>query len=86
MPGARSSASLKTRRDEIGAARISSRSRVIAVVGLLASIIGDSPVTVMVSCTVLSFMSMSMAKVWPARTRMPSRRTMAKPGSSAVTT
>ena len=86
MPGAKSSASLKRRREVMGAARISSRSRVIEVVGLLVSIIGESPVTVIVSCNVLSFRSKSIVKVAPARTRMPSRRTVEKPASSAVMT
>ncbi len=86
MPGARSSASLKTRRDEMGAARINSRSSVIEVVGLLVSIIGESPVTVIVSCRALSFRSKSMVKVAPARTRMPSRRIVENPVSSAVIT
>ena len=63
MPGARSSASLNTRRELIGAARMRSRSRVIEVVALLVSIIGESPVTVTVSCRVLNPICTSMVKV-----------------------
>ena len=65
---------------------MSSRSSVIEVVGLLVSIIGESPVTVMVSCRALSLRSKSMENVAPARTRMPSRRTVEKPVSSAMIT
>jgi hypothetical protein len=55
------------------------------LVGFCVSIIGDSPVTVTLSCTVLSDISMSTVKVPPARMRMPSRLYDAKPVSSADT-
>jgi hypothetical protein len=55
------------------------------LVGFCVSIIGDSPVTVTLSCTVLSVISMSTVNVLPARMRRPSRRYAAKPASSAAT-
>ena len=74
MPGAMSSASLKSRRDVMGAARSNSPSIFITLVGLPTSIIGESPDTVMVSATLPSFISTSTANVVPARMTMPSRR------------
>ena len=44
------------------------------LVGLLVSIIGDSPETVMVSVSAPTFSSMSTLNVRPARITIPSRR------------
>jgi hypothetical protein len=84
MPGAMSSASLNSRRDVIGAARSSSPSMFMTLVGRVVSIIGDSPDTVIVSSRLPSLMAMSTVRVRPALMTMPSRRKVAKPVSSAV--
>ena len=84
-PGARSSASLNNRREVIGAERTSSPSIFNTLVGRPVSIIGESPVTVMVSASVPIFKSTSTLNVIPARMMMPSRRHAEKPDSSAVT-
>ena len=55
------------------------------LVGRPVSIIGESPVTVMVSARVPIFRSTSTLNVMPARMTMPSRRQVEKPASSAVT-
>ncbi len=55
------------------------------LLALSTSIIGESPVTVIVSCRALSCIVMSTWKVDPVRIRIPSRRKVAKPVSSAVT-
>ena len=53
------------------------------LLGLDTSSIGESPVTVMVSCSVPSAIVMSTWKLAPALSSRPSRRNVEKPGSSA---
>jgi hypothetical protein len=79
-----SSASLKRRRDVMGAARSSSPSMFITLVGRLVSIIGVSPDTVMVSARLPRARPMSTVRMRPARMTTPSRRKLEKPVSSAV--
>ena len=79
-----SSTSLNALRGLIGAARSKSPSTVIVLVGRPVDTIGDSPETVTVSDSVPTFKSMSTVKLLPARIRIPSRRNVAKPASSAV--
>ena len=65
--------SLNRRREVTGAARSSSPWMLSVLVGFDVSIIGDSPLTVTLSCTLLRVISMSTLNVLPARIRMPSR-------------
>ncbi len=57
----------------------------MTLVGRPVSIIGESPVTVIVSASAPTFRSTSTLNVMPARMMMPSRRHVEKPASSAVT-
>jgi hypothetical protein len=86
IPGAMSSASLKSRRDVTGASRSRSPWMVSVLVGFSVSSIGESAVTFTVSDKVPTFKSISTLNVAPARITIPSRWYLEKPCSSATTT
>jgi hypothetical protein len=58
--------------------------KLVAVPVAFASTIGDSPLTVIVSCTVATFMRIGMSTFDPTTTTIPSRTIVLKPVSSAV--
>jgi hypothetical protein len=69
----------------IGISRWNSPEMFSTLLGLLTSSIGDSPATVIVSCSAPIFITMSTSKFAPARSRMSVRLNVEKPVSSAVT-
>ena len=79
-----SSTSLNALLALIGAARSKSPSTVMVLVGRPVETMGDSPETLTVSASVPTFISISTVKLLPARIRIPSRRNVAKPDSSAL--
>jgi hypothetical protein len=59
--------------------------KLVAVPIAFVSTIGDSPLTVIISCTVATFSGISTSTFDPTVSERPWRMTRAKPGKSTVT-